>query len=83
MSKYFNKFYGITLTQEYIWIFFQLKIKITFPRTTGRQNKYKIQNFKKIFFFDGPVQKVKGINEASFHGINKDIIHFACSPMVL
>lgn len=60
VSKYFNNFYGITLKQEYIWIFFKLKIKITFPRTTGRQNNYKIQNFYRIFFFDGPVQKVKG-----------------------
>lgn len=58
VSKYFNNFYGITLKQEYIWIFFKLKLLFQEPQADKINTRYK--TFKKNFFFDGPVQKVKG-----------------------
>ena len=58
---------------------FKLKIKITFPRTTGRQNKIntRYKNFKELFSLTGQFRKYKVINE-TFFPWNKQGYHSFC-----
>lgn len=55
VSKYFNNFYGITLKQEYIWIFFKLKLVFQEPQADKINTRYK--TFKKIFSLTGQFRK--------------------------